>query len=159
MEPINDALARPAARPAHLGWRLLALVYDMLPMIPLAMIVSGFFTWLLWTRGERDISNSPWLAFAEFSTALVMVGGYFVFSWRRGGQTMGMRPWRLKLLAADGRPAALKSLWLRYAVACATPGLCLLWTLVNKDRRGLHDLAAGTIFVRMEAPATKPPAR
>jgi uncharacterized RDD family membrane protein YckC len=148
METTLDAPPRLVARPAHLGWRLLALVYDSLPMIPLLMIVSAAFLWL---NGGRTIEHAPLMQWGETIVLFGLVGSYFVFSWRRGGQTMGMRPWRLKLLAADGTPATLKSLWLRYVVACATPVLCLLWTLVDKDRRGLHDLAAGTIFVRMEA--------
>jgi uncharacterized RDD family membrane protein YckC len=79
-----------------------------------------------------------------------LVGLYFVLSWRRGGQTMGMRPWRVRVLASDGKPATLSALWLRYLVATLTPGLCLLWCLVDGERRGLHDLASGTVFVRME---------
>ncbi len=156
MTSTNTALTRPAAGPAHLGWRLLALVYDTLPMIPLVMIISLLFLWL---NGGRPVTIGTlmWLLF--WTTLFGLVGCYFVFSWRRGGQTMGMRPWRLKVLAVDGTAATLRTLWLRYAVACATPGLCLLWTLVDKDRRGLHDLAAGTSFVRMDGPATKPPSR
>ncbi len=153
MQTPVDALPRASARPAHLGWRVLALVYDSLPMIPLLMIVSALFLWL---NGGRTVEHAPLMQWGETIVLFGLVGCYFVFSWRRGGQTMGMRPWRLKLLAADGTPASLKSLWLRYAVACATPVLCLLWTLVDKDRRGLHDLAAGTIFVRMEAPPKTP---
>ena len=139
---------RPSARPAHLGWRLLALTYDSLPLIPLLMLTSAFFLWL--HRG-RTVENDPWFAGIEFLMLWLIVGTYFVLSWRRGGQTMGMRPWRLKVLANDGRLASPAALWRRYLVACLTPGLCLLWTLIDKDRRGLHDLAAGTLFVRMDA--------
>jgi uncharacterized RDD family membrane protein YckC len=139
---------RPSARPAHLGWRLLALTYDSLPLIPLLMLTSALFLWL--HRGQT-VENDPWFAGAEFLTLWSIVGAYFVLSWRRGGQTMGMRPWRLKVLAKDGRHAAVPALWLRFLVACLTPGLCLLWTLVDGERRGLHDLAAGTLFVRMDA--------
>jgi uncharacterized RDD family membrane protein YckC len=61
-----------------------------------------------------------------------------------------MRPWRLQLLAADGRPASWRALSLRYLVASLTPGLCLLWSLLDSERRGLHDLATGTQLVRRE---------
>jgi uncharacterized RDD family membrane protein YckC len=142
--------ARPVAQPAALGWRVLALVYDCLPMIPLLMITSAVFVWL---NGGRTVERSPGMAALELATMWLLVGGYFVASWRRGGQTMGMRPWRLRVLRADGQPAGWAQLWLRYAVACLTPGIGLAWTLVVSERRALYDLAAGTVFVRLQPPA------
>lgn len=147
-EPASPA--RPVAQPAAPGWRLLALVYDCLPMIPLLMITSAVFLWL---NDGRTVERLPGMAALELATMWLLVGAYFVLSWRRGGQTMGMRPWRLRVLAADGRPAGWTQLWLRYAVACLTPGLGLLWTLVDGERRALYDLAAGTVFVRLQPPA------
>ena len=146
--------ARPIAQPAAPGWRLLALLYDLLPIIPLMMLTSALF---LWINGGRTVERSPMLATLELVMLLVVVGLYFVLSWRRGGQTLGMRPWRIRVLGSDGHPASLRSLCLRYAVALATPGLGLLWTLVDRDRRALYDLAAGTLVVRLQA-AAKPSA-
>jgi uncharacterized RDD family membrane protein YckC len=146
MNEIADS-SKASARPAHLGWRLLALTYDSLPMIPLAMLTSFVFLWL---HGGRTVENSPALALLQLLTIWGLVGLYFVLSWRRGGQTMGMRPWRLRVLASDGKPATSSALWLRYLVATLTPGLCLLWCLFDSERRGVHDLASGTVFVRME---------
>ena len=147
MDTTPIAAPRRSARPAHLGWRVLALVYDALPMIPLLMIASALFLWL---HGGRTVEKDPLFASLEFLSMWLLVGAYFVLSWRRGGQTMGMRPWRLQVLAQDGRPASLRALWLRYLIASLTPGLCLLWCLVDGERRGLHDLASGTLFVRLE---------
>lgn len=152
MNTANEAGARPLAVPAAPGWRLLALVYDLLPMIPVLMLVSALFLWL---NGGRTVEQDPLLAWAEFATMWTAVGAYFVLSWRRGGQTMGMRPWRLQVVAADGRAAGVGALWLRYAVATLTPGIGLLWSLFQRERRALYDLAAGTAFVRLPA-ASKP---
>jgi uncharacterized RDD family membrane protein YckC len=139
--------SRPIAVPAALGWRLLALVYDLLPTIPMVLVIS---TVILALHGGRPIEHSPAWAAVQWVLIWLLVGQYFVVSWRRGGQTMGMRPWRLQVLAADGKPASWRASWLRYLVASLTPGLCLLWTLVDDERRGLHDLAAGTLLVRRE---------
>ena len=146
----SDAGARPAARPAALGWRLLALMYDLLPMIPLLMITSAVF---LWVNGGKTVESRPLMAVVEFATMWLLVGAYFVLSWGRGGQTMGMRPWRLRVLAVDGKPASWRALWLRYAVACFTPVFGMLWTLVDSERRALYDIAASTAFVRLQASA------
>lgn len=151
METPSNPAARAIAEPAALGWRLLALTYDCLPMIPLVMITSAVF---LWMNGGRTVEQSPGLGALELLVMWLLAGAYFTTSWRRGGQTVGMRPWRLMVLATDGKPATWRALWLRYLVAWLTPGACLLWTLVDAERRGLHDLAAGTMFVRLQPLAT-----
>jgi len=144
-----ESAPRPLATPAAPGWRVLAFTYDLLPMIPLTMAVSALF---LWINGGRTVEASPLLGVLELLTIWALAGAYFVLSWRRGGMTLGMRPWRLRVLAADGKPAPVRALWLRYAVASATPVLCWLWCLVDHERRGLHDLAAGTLLVRLAPP-------
>jgi uncharacterized RDD family membrane protein YckC len=145
--PASTAPARPAATPAAPGWRLLAFTYDLLPMIPLMMVASALF---LWINGGHTVERSPLLGALELLTIWALVGAYFVLSWRRGGMTLGMRPWRLRVLAADGRPASLRALCLRYAVASFTPLICWLWCFIDAERRGLHDLAAGTLLVRLQ---------
>jgi uncharacterized RDD family membrane protein YckC len=151
METEPDMAPRPAAYPAHAGWRLLALLYDLLPMIPLLFVISALFLWL---NGGRTIEGRPALQWLAFLATWGLVGAYFVLSWRRGGQTIGMRPWHLRVVALDGNPAGTKALWLRYAVAIFTCGLGLLWAVFDRDRRALYDHAAGTSFVRLR-PAPK----
>lgn len=141
-----DSPPRPAARPATIGWRLLALAYDALPLLALWFVTSALVYAL---RGGMPVMPGSAGAWAELAALWAVTGAYLVYSWHRGGQTLGMRPWRLKVVAADGRPAATTALWRRYAVASLTPGLALLWCLVDGERRGLHDLAAGTLLVRL----------
>jgi uncharacterized RDD family membrane protein YckC len=141
---------RPAADPAAPGWRLLAFVYDAVPVAALLMVASGV---LLAINGGRTVERAPLLALAQFLVLWGLSGAYFVASWRRGGQTLGMRPWRLKLVAADGRLATTRALWLRYLVGCVTPLFGWLWCPFDAQRRALCDLAAGTVFGRLREPA------
>lgn len=144
--PATGTPARPAADPAPLGWRVLALVYDIVPLLALLMIASAL---LVTVNGGRTVEHAPWLAGLEFAAFWAVCGAYFVASWRRGGQTMGMRPWRLKVVAADGRLAPVRALWIRYLVGCLTPLVGWAWCLFDADKRALHDIAAGTVFVRL----------
>ncbi|KAA2284990.1 RDD family protein [Arenimonas fontis] len=140
----------PPARPAHLGWRLVALLYDFFPVLALWFAGSGLV--LLLRGGAPVLPDSP-AAWAELAFLWAISGAYAVLSWRRGGQTLGMRPWRLKVVAADGRPAGTPALALRYLVATlslAAAGLGFLWCLVDSDRRAWHDLASRTVLVRLE---------
>lgn len=146
----NAAAARPVALPAALGWRLLAMLYDAIPLLPIALLVSATFLAL---HGGSPVREPTWVV-AQAATLWAACGAYFVLSWRRGGQTMGMRPWGLRVVAASGGPATRVALWTRYAVATlslALAGLGLAWSLVDRERRTWHDLASGTRLVRAAA--------
>jgi uncharacterized RDD family membrane protein YckC len=146
--PDPSPAAPSVATPAALGWRLLAMTYDAIPLLPLAFAVSALFLVL---NGGQPVS-APLAKAALATTLWLACGAYFVLSWRRGGQTMGMRPWRLRVVGARGERATWGGLWLRYAVATvslAAAGLGFLWSLVDAERRTWHDLASGTVLVRL----------
>ena len=136
------------ARPSALGWRLLAMTYDSLPLVPVAMLVSAA---TLVLNGGKPVTNP--VAYGAMLLVLWLVAGaYFVLSWRRGGQTMGMRPWRLYVVDAAGARASTAAAWTRYAVATlslACAGLGFAWSLVDRERRTWHDLASRTRLVRV----------
>lgn len=140
--------ARPAAHSAHPGWRLLALLYDGVIAIALLMAASAA---LLLLRGGVPVEPGSWPAFAEFIALWAVLGAYAVLSWRFGGQTAGMRPWRLRVVDADGGAPGWRALLLRYAIASLSLGLVLAWGFIDRQGRGLHDLAAGTQVVRLLA--------
>lgn len=140
---------RIPARPAHLGWRLVAMIYDLLPLLALWLLASGLM--LLAHRGAPVAPDSA-TAIAEFGVLWLTTGAYAVVSWRRGGQTIGMRPWRLRVVAADGMPPSWRAVYVRYAVASISLlafGIGFIWALFDRQRRTWHDLAAGTVLVRL----------
>ena len=129
--------------PAGLGRRLLAMLYDSLLVFAVA-----FFAGLAFVAVAGDALSPAKRHF--FQAYLVAVlGGYFVFCWRRGGATLAMRTWRLRLVRADGDRPRLGQAWLRYALAWPSIvlGLGVLWALVDRDRQFLHDRLAGTRIV------------
>ncbi len=85
----------------------------------------------------------------------LVLGLYFLWYWRRGGQTLAMQTWKLRLVNADGQPISVGQGWLRYALAW--PSVCffgvgLLWALLDRDRQFLHDRLAGTRIVLLTTP-------
>lgn len=132
--------------PAHIGWRLLALLYDFFPVFGLWFLVAAVFVAI-----RRDAITGGALGLLAFTLMWVVTGAYAVVSWRRGGQTLGMRPWRLRVVAADGGRASRQALLLRYAVGSVSlllGGLGFWWAWV--DRAGLtwHDRASSTRMIR-----------
>lgn len=138
----------PAPAPAALPWRLLAAMYDALPVLALWMLASGVVLALRGNRPFEPLSAGQWTL---WGACWIVTGLYAVLSWRRGGQTLGMRPWRLRVVDANGGLAATRALWLRYVVATfslAAGGLGFFWSLVDRERRTWHDIASKTRLLR-----------
>jgi uncharacterized RDD family membrane protein YckC len=84
------------------------------------------------------------------SHVFVVVGAYFIWYWRHGGQTLAMQTWKIALTTQNGVPPSLARLALRYVVAWPSVvclGAGLLWALIDRDRQFLHDRLAGTRIV------------
>ncbi|GLQ50249.1 hypothetical protein GCM10010872_16980 [Dyella flava] len=145
--------------------RLIALVYDLVATLAIVMVV-GLLCQLA-TRGQLITTGSQvHIAWWYQPLQAVVVAAYFVVSWLRGGQTLGMRPWRIRVTAGDGGRISARQALVRVLVA-ALPLLLLLlapalglktalWAVAGgwvawfatalfaPRRRALHDLAAGT---------------
>jgi len=81
----------------------------------------------------------------------LVIGLYFVAFWRRNGQTLAMKTWKLRLAGADGARVTRRQALLRYV--CAWPclllgGIGVLYALFDRDRQFLHDRLAGTRIVQ-----------
>lgn len=150
--------------------RLLALVYDLVAVLAIVMVV-GLICQLA-THGDL-ISSGAQVRIAWWYQPLqgLVVAAYFLISWLRGGQTLGMRPWRIRVAASHGHRLSLRQALLRLLVAAfpllllwLTPVLGLraaLWTtlaawliwfataLLDRRRRALHDIVAGTELSRL----------
>lgn len=140
--------SKPNATPAFLAWRFLALMYDAVIALALLMLCSGL---ILLLKQGMPVEPGSVLAYLEFIVFWAVLGVYAVCSWRFGGQTLGMRPWQLFVLDAQGKNATWRQLILRYVLASFSGGLVLLWSLIEPEKRGLHDLASNTYFVRLNS--------
>lgn len=148
---MRDSATAKAARPAALiGWRLLALLYDLWPALALWMVAGTVFA-----VGYTLTGHDPHENIAPFSPLQILLwlvcwllaGAYAVISWHRGGQTLGMRPWRLRVVGLDGKPPSYRALRLRYAVGTASlllGGLGFWWAWFDRDGLAWHDRVSGT---------------
>ncbi|AKC87252.1 RDD family protein [Pseudoxanthomonas suwonensis] len=159
-EPTSDSAPAlpppPAERPrAWVGRRLLSLFYDLWPVAALWMLTAVPFVALdalLAGDARHNIAPNSLPSWLLFLACIGVTGLYATLSWRRGGQTLGMRPWRLKLVAAAGGVPGRKAVWLRYAVGTLSllaGGLGFWWAWFDRDRLAWHDRASGTRLVRV----------
>lgn len=141
---------------APLWRRLAALFYDVLVLLALWMAAAGLV--LLAFQGEVDVAHQPPLYHAVLQVALLVPTVlYFAVSWSRGGQTIGMRAWRVRLIDAQGRSPALAQSLLRFVLASLSMlllGAGFFWCLFDRDHRAWHDVMLDTRMLRMPNPNT-----
>jgi uncharacterized RDD family membrane protein YckC len=147
---MNSTASTRTGVPASFALRLLAALYDALPMLALWFVATMLA--LALTGGALDVQRLPDKLLVQVLLLLV-TGTYFIISWRRGGQTIGMRPWRLRVVSSDGKPLGTRQALVRFGVSLlslAALGLGFFWALFDAHNRTWHDLAAGTMMVRLE---------
>ena len=139
--PVHGA----AATPGSVSRRLAAMIYDS--MLILAIWMLGTAALLPITGGEAI--EGPWMPLYQLYL-LALTFTFFAGFWLRGGQTLGMKAWRLHVERNDGQPLALKDAVRRFvaAIPALLPfGLGLFWCLIDRDRLAWHDRLSQTRIV------------
>src|SRR5690606_32354777 len=157
-DPVPKADAGPARAGAHIGKRLLAMLYDLLPVLSLWLLLGFLFAlgYTLAGHGTRE-NIAPWSLLQRLLSlrCCAVTGAYAPASWRGGGQALGMRPWRVRVVAAVGSGPSWPLLRRGDAVATlsvAAAGLGCWWAWFDRDRLAWHDRAAGTRVVQERKP-------
>ena len=152
------------ALPCPLWRRLLGLLYDLLAVIAI-IAVMGLVCQIA-THGQLFDTQGHALTWWFQPLQYLTVSTYFVVSWLRGGQTLGMRPWHIRVTSKTGMPPSWRQALIRLIAAWlpvfalelqtvigthsaiyAALGGWVVWfavALVDRRRRALHDILAGT---------------
>jgi uncharacterized RDD family membrane protein YckC len=114
------------------GWgrRVLALVVDWVA----SLLVAGAFA------GGGVLESDGWRAWLPMAVFLVESGLLVALL----GGSFGQLVVRVAVARVDGRPVSLLRALLRTLLVC----LLVPPLVFNRDQRGLHDLATGTVAVR-----------
>ena len=132
-----------AAAPS-LRRRLASMLYEAL----LLFAVGFLATWLFqFAAGTLDIT-AGWRRHALQLFLLVVFAAYFLWCWLRGGQTLAMKTWRIRLVDITPRKAILRFL---YALVLVPTSLSILYALFDRERQFLHDRLAGTRLIAVPA--------
>lgn len=161
-------------QPAPVWRRLAAFAYDALLLAAMWMIAAMAITV---TNQLMPIPSSGGL----MRLAMGLIGlAFFCWFWVHGGQTLGMRAWRLRVQHLNGAPVRPTASMLRYMagllpVICASYGVARFGTpalaivliaylpcFFDARRRAFNDLIAGTQVLLLartlrSAQASQPP--
>jgi uncharacterized RDD family membrane protein YckC len=158
--------------------RLLCMVYEGVLLFGVVMLAGLLYAGL--TQQRHALQGQSGLRIF----LLVVLGAYFVGFWTRGGQTLAMKTWHIRLLSADGRPVGLARATARYLMSWLwfLPALLLLHlsglvgtgatlgvvgagmavyaalSRLHPSRQFWHDVACGTRLADVRPPKdAKPP--
>jgi uncharacterized RDD family membrane protein YckC len=147
---IDDQLPQPS-KSSSLLRRLAALIYDSFLLIAitfgygiLLLLIKIIFNGL---SNLENIQPGPLLQWLSFGGWLGCLFSYYYVCWRKQGQTLGMKAWRLKLQQQNGDLASPKQCLIRgvsapLSMACV--GLGYLWILLPTAKGCLHDALSET---------------
>lgn len=143
-------MKQQALPPATLLRRLSAALYDGLLLIALMMLAAAL---ALFINGGTAVDSGN----LYFQLYLLSVPcGFFLWFWTHGGQTLGMRSWRMRVISEGGGEMRLYQALLRLPLAALSwfSVIGLLWCVFDQRGRALHDIFSDSLIV-VEPKTTK----
>ena len=119
----------------------MAMVYELLPGTAILFLAAALVAPLM--AEDYVVAGSLWFQFYLLAVLYL----YFVWCWTHGGQTLGMRPWRLRVQSTEYRALSWGSASIRFAVALLgwiPLGLGHWWMLFDRQGRNWHDIASNS---------------
>jgi len=139
------------ASPAGFLRRLGAACYDALLLLAVWFFATALLLPL--NGGEAFRSGQWWFPLYLLAISFLFYGWF----WTHGGQTLGLKAWRLKLCSSSGRAIGWKQAAIRFCAAAlswACFGLGFMWCLFDPEALAWHDRLSGTRLLHL--PAEKP---
>ena len=121
--------------------RLASIFYDSI-LLSAVLFFSALII-LLFTGGQAIASGN--IAFDIYLIAISYL--YFTWQWTHGGQTLGMRAWKIRLEDINYSAVSWRSASLRFVLAGVSwilMGAGFLWSLIDRERLAFHDKLSGT---------------
>ena len=124
---------------ANLILRVAAIVYDVLIVLGLGFAVALIATGI---NGMEEV-NGPIFQ----SLLFIVIFTFFAKFWTSGGQTAGMKAWKIRAETIDGRAISLQQALIRFLFAFLSAGcfgLGYLWVLIDKEQLTWHERLSTT---------------
>jgi uncharacterized RDD family membrane protein YckC len=127
-------------RPSVLRY-LAVMLYDtvlLLSVLLLASLIAVAFN-----SGEAIDNNNPFFMFYLISIS----GLFYGWFWTHGGQTLGMRAWKIQIIDQQQNIISWKQAIIRFVVAIISwlaLGMGFWWQYLGKDKQSWPDSFSGT---------------
>lgn len=122
----------------------MSLAYEGLVVSAIALVAGLAFYGV--AEGRLSGATRPFFQLYLF----LVLGVYFVACWTRGGRTLPMQTWKIRVVRDDGAAIGIGRAMLRYALAWVSVvplGAGFLWAFFDREGQFLHDRLAGTRMI------------
>lgn len=134
--------------------RLAALLYDMF-LVGGIWVTLGFIILMLYGLvGDNTselvdgaVQTSPILSLLQLVMMVTTVTGFYLYFWRRTGQTLGMIAWRIRVINNANQPLTVRQGLIRFFLAWPAfwlAGLGYLWMYIDKQGDAIHETLSDT---------------
>jgi uncharacterized RDD family membrane protein YckC len=116
--------------------RLAAIVYDLLLLVAILFVATAAL--LPFNSGEAFTSKQFFYPVYLFSVSFLFYGWF----WTHGGQTLGLKAWKLRVLTIDQKPINWSQAFIRFTASILSWslfGVGFLWIILDKNNRAWHD--------------------
>jgi uncharacterized RDD family membrane protein YckC len=125
--------------------RLASMMYESILLFAVAFLGTWLFQFAAGT-----LAIEGWRRHLLQLFILGVFALYFIWCWLRGGQTLAMKTWRIRVVRKDGHGrlspgAALLRFF--YALLLVPTLVGIFWAMVDRDRQFLHDRLAGSLLL------------
>lgn len=127
--------------------RLFAISYDSFLLLAVLFIVSAIANAL--NHGEAIEPGNRFYP-VYVLTLFLLAYLYFAWFWIHGGQSLGMKTWRIRLISEKNEAITWKTAAIRFFTALLSWGvfgLGFLWALFDGKKRCWHDISSGTVLI------------
>jgi uncharacterized RDD family membrane protein YckC len=148
--------------------RIMSATYEFVILFGVVFFFYYAFSSLTRLTGAPGILRHVGQAFL-----FLVMAFYFTWFWSKGRRTLPMKTMGLMVVDKNDRPVKTLQAFMRYAIAVALIAVVLAaikhvflafgilfllpiaWTLIDKDKRALYDVLAGTRLVVKEVSAAE----
>jgi len=133
-----------------IGPRLVARLIDTVLIFALSFIVAAAAGIVGQFIGMYSANTQAWGSFFTVAAGLIFSFAYYVWAWKKDGQTLGDTLLSLKIVTAEGSPPSTGQAVVRYfgyLVSALALSLGFLWIAIDKRRQGWHDKIARTYVI------------
>ena len=124
----------------------MAIIYDL--FLLLALLLVATITAMILNQGTIESGHHFHPIFSIY--LLIISFAFYGWFWTHGGQTLGMKTWKMKLQQDNGQSITWMLALIRFIAALiswSAAGLGFLWSLFHPQRRTWHDIASNCVLV------------
>ena len=129
-----------------LARRFGAILYDFLLLVTILVIAS------LITVIPFNINPENYL-FIVYQVYIYTISFlFYAWFWTHGGQTLGMKTWKFKIISVNGTRVNWVTAFIRFTFAIVSwlPfGLGYIWSMFDTKKRTWHDIVSKTLLIRI----------